>query len=1030
MASPAVRFCLALNAAALLSFLAFGLAPDDLDVRTDIVGYPTYANFNVNRYFWAYGFVVVVFPLLTFAIYLALTRLFARSEAPRGPIPPPLEHVETTPRARGRRALLVAAGRTLLVAFVLGLEVVVVSEVLDNKALLVLTVIGYCVAVASLAWGASRMARRDLLDVASTVNIFATPLILALLYGVSESTLVTVTATGAVRHYLWLPLWLVVAVTAGVLAWLVRGLLRSRSVSDRSDLERRALLLVTAPVGLFLLVAYLPGDLGTINLFEEGQILAAAEITREGAFPWRDILVVHGLLYDIGTGLFGSAVIEDSRWGVVAGEKLLILPLSWVALYYLCAYLFWTNWLFLLGTQLLVVTGGIFAIHYRLGLIPLVLLLLAALLHRATVIRAVAFTTLLFVQLIVTPEAIWAAPMYVLVIALFELAYRDRRRRVVENFRRTLLIVASAVALGLGWSTFLQANGALDDFFYSYRAFVPDHQLTGGVPLGTYLAGLQPANVGERYEQFAILAPVVLVLAAVLFFVARTLQRCPLAVSDWVMLAAVAFVLPYYAKFLSRTDHVYHSFAMAVPVLLYAIYRVVTLVEAKLARATRVRGVSWFPTRHAITLPVLLVLLASAPVALDNAVRSVQYHFAPDAAAEPELERLGYARKGENDFAMFRDVSRALESQIEPGDAVFDFSNTPGLFHYLLDRPASNRYYHVSIAIRQRTQTDLVRLLDEDRPMVVVFTSAGIGGSASVWDKLSNQVRHYDVSEYLLDHYVPVLDSHSFVLMRRREDGVRARPELYFRVPPCDWGLVPNFFGPAPASDAEALDVPFRALAPVLRIRGWAVDSEAKGPAEEVVATRNGKVVARVRPDQPRPDVSFQLNDSGYRGSGFGIVLPIRKESDADLGRIRLHAVMRSGEAKELFLTPGAEAAEQVDAISEVDAGGARASEPRGAVEAAGVETPLALRLPAHAARYRWLEVHTRESVREGSFELTDRLEESPFGQRIISFKTLARGETEAYLRVGACSQWRGYSRDVYLMTSPTQDIRQIRLLR
>jgi len=735
------------------------------------------------------------------------------------------------------------------------------------------------------------------------------------------------------------------------------------------------------------------------------------------------------LLHDIGTGLFGSAVIEDSRWGVFAGEKLLILPLSWVALYYLCAYLFWSNWLFLLGTQLLVVTGSIFAINYRLGLIPLVLLLLAALLHRPTVIRAVAFTSLLFVQLIVTPEAIWAAPMYLLVIVLFELSYRDATRGVVENFRRTLLIVATAGVLGLAWSVFLLANGALDDFVFSYRAFVPGHQLTGGIPLGTYGAILRPDNVGEHYEEVAILAPVVLILGAMLFFVARTLQRRPLAVSDWVMLAAVAFVLPYYAKFLSRTDHVYHSFAMAVPVLLYAIYRVITLAEGKLASGARTRGASWFPARHVITLPVLLVLLASAPVALDDAVRSVQYNFAPDVAQEPELELLGYARKGENDLAMFREVGDALDSLVEPGEAVFDFSNTPGLFHHLLDRPASNRYYHVSIAIRQRTQTDLLRLLDEDRPKIVVFTSSGIGGSPSVWDKVSNQVRHYDVSEYLLDHYVPVLESHSFVLMRRREEGVRARPGLYFRVPPCDWGHVPNFFSPVPASDAETLDVPFRELDPVLRIRGWAVDPEAGRPAAEVVVTRDGKVLARVRPDQRRPDVSFHLNDPGYRDSGFGIVLPIRRKSDADLGRVRLYAVMWSGERKELLLTPDAEA-EPTDAINLVDGGGAPASEPRGEVEAAGVEKPLALRLPTDAGSYRWLDVHTGESLREGGFELTDGLEESPFGQRIISFRTLARGDTSALLRVGACSQWRGYASDIYLMTSPAQDIREIRLLR
>jgi len=1027
--SPAIRFCVALNVGALLSILAFGLVPEDLDVRTDIVGYPTYANFNVNRYFWAYGFAVVVFPLLTFGIYLALTHVFARAEDPREPIPPPLDRVEgAIPPVAGRRALPVATGRTLLVALVLGLEVTIASQVLDNKVLFVVTTIGYCGAVALIAWAASRLARRDVLDAVSTVNIAIAPLTLALLYAVSESTQVTVTATGAVHHYPWLPLGLAAALTAGVAVWLARGLLRSGNPFDRSDVERRALLLVTAPVGLFLLVAYLPGDLGTINLFEEGQILAGAEITREGAFPWQDILVVHGLLHDIGTGLFGSAVIEDSRWGVVAGEKLLILPLSWVALYYLCAYLFWSNWLFLLGTQLLVVTGSIFAIHYRLGLIPLVLLLLAALLHRPTVIRAVAFTTLLFVQLIVTPEAIWAAPMYLLVVVLFELSYRDRARRVVENFRRTLLIVATGGVLGVAWSGLLLANDALDDFVFSYQAFVPGHQLTGGVPLGTYLAVLSPGNVGELYEEFAILAPIVLILAAVLFFVVRTRQRRPLAISDWVMLAAVAFVLPYYAKFLSRTDHVYHSFAMAVPVLLYAAYRVITLAEEKLRRAAWSRGVAWFPARHAITLPVLIVLLVSAPVGLGAAVRSVQYHFAPEVAEEPELDLLGYARKGENDVAMFRELGDTLDSLLEPGDAVFDFSNTPGLFHYLLGRPASNRYYHVSIAIRRRTQTDLIRLLEARRPEVVI--ASGLAGSPSVWDSVANHVRHYDVSEYLLDHYVPVRRSNTFVFMRRRNPRVQPRDDLYFHAPPCDWGYAPNFLSAVPLPDAEVITVPFRALAPVLRIRGWAVDSEAQKPAVEVIARRDGKAFARARPDQPRPDVSFQLGAAGFRDSGFGLVLPVRRESDADLGRIRLYAVMRSGEEKELVLTHGGEV-ERVDVINLVDGQDRSATEPRGAVEAVGVEEPLALTLPADASTYRWLEIRTNEPLEAGSFELSDRLDESPLGPRTTSFKTLARGESVVRLRVGACSQWRGdQSSVVYLMPSPAQDIREVRLLR
>ena len=122
---------------------------------------------------------------------------------------------------------------------------------------------------------------------------------------------------------------------------------------------------------------------------------------------------------------------------------------------------------------------------------------------------------------------------------------------------------------------------------------------------------------------------------------------------------------------------------------------------------------------------------------------------------------------------MIRDVGRALDPLLEPGEAVFDFSNTPGLFHYFLDRPASNRYYHISIAIRERTQTDLIRSLDAARPRLSCMRLQA-WGSPSVWDEVANQVRHYDVSEYLLDHYVPVLESRTFILMRRREDGARA----------------------------------------------------------------------------------------------------------------------------------------------------------------------------------------------------------------------------------------------------------------
>ena len=106
----------------------------------------------------------------------------------------------------------------------------------------------------------------------------------------------------------------------------------------------------------------------------------------------------------------------------------------------------------------------------------------------------------------------------------------------------------------------------------------------------------------------------------------------------------------------------------------------------------------------------------------------------------------------------------------------------------------------MSFAIRKRTQSDLVDRLADSPAGVVVLSSDGAFNSLPSWDGVANQVRHYDVSEFLLDNYVPVRVVDGFVLMVPRASALLSDPELYFRVDPCDWGYVPNFLartGPA-----------------------------------------------------------------------------------------------------------------------------------------------------------------------------------------------------------------------------------------
>jgi hypothetical protein len=893
MRSPAVRFLASAASAVGLTLLVYVARPPWLDVRTDIVGYPTFANFDINRYFWLYGLVAVFLPVVTIGLYVVLTRVFVGSLGPWRPLPAPTRGIGTIPVATGWHVWAVALGRTAFVGGVFGLEGAIWLE--RTSEVMLATSLGYAIAVSAAGALAARYLVYDRFVVMSVLNAFATPFLVAGLWGVSSSTEVRVAATGDVHAYHWFPAWLA-AIACAVLLLVFALHMRWKGRDGVRGLERAAVALVAAPVALYVFMAVLPGELGTFDAYEEGQAVAAAELVRDGAFPWRDLMVSHGLMSDVFRGAVGFTLFDDSRWGLAAADAVLLEPLAWIALYYLCAYLFWTNWLYLVGTQLVILTGLVSAIEIRLILVPIVLLLLAALLRQASVGRAVAFTLLVAVQMIVTPEALVVVLAVVAALVAFEFSYAERGRGVARSYRRTALCLGTALGIAVAWSLFLATFRALDDWAFSFAATVPSHRLTGGIE------ALVPKT------EFEVLAPIALVLVVYAIVVIRVRMRRAFAYQDWVMVAMGLLTVLYFTKFLSRADrhHLDQSFAVVVPLLFYVTFRGVTFGEAWLRRFTDRPWLSWVPRRHTLTLPLLVVLVLLAPEPLQDAVRAAPGHFAADVANEPEVARIGYARPGENDSRLLRSLDDGLRQLLPPGATVFDFSNSPGTLHYLLGRQPSTRYYHVGFAIRKRTQSDLVDRLAASPAGVVVLTSDGAFNSLPAWDGVANQVRHYDVSAYLLDHYVPVRAVDGFVLMVPRAGGATVDPELYFRVDPCDWGYVPNFFAGGPARNAQSVRLPMR----------------------------------------------------------------------------------RSDDGKRFVVT-----------------------------------------LPPDAADYGWLEVRSGVPFADGRFELTDR----PGGdvKRSIAFRALDRGGTTLRVKVGACSQWRGYRPGVvYLTSDVAQDVDSVRLVR
>jgi hypothetical protein len=1021
----ALRASLSVAIAAGITGVVASQLPRSLGVSTDVVGYPTVFNFNVNRYLWTYGLWVVLFPVAAFALDSALSRLTG-GQFPRLPSAP--RPASAADRPTPTQETAVALFRTAFVGLVLGLEVAIAWD-LEGLGFLLVTLLMLGVYVALALGIASLIARwrepgRPLPERTAAVNLFASPLAVLGLYPVSEATKLRVLDTGNVYEYPWFPWWLAIVVTACLVAVVAVAVRRAASAGLRL-LERRALLLVAAPVLLFLVLARLPGDLGVIDFFHEGEPLAAGRLITEGAFPWRDVMFIHGLLHDVFNPWVGFSVFEDSRWGGFAGFAVLLAPLYWLGQYFLFVYLFGRNVLFLFGTQVAVVLGLFRDVHLRFALMPFALLLLAAVLRRPTWPKMSALAGLLALQAVISPETTIMIPACLAVLGFYELWSRDKRLSLRANFRRTLG-TASAGALALaGFGVVLAALGTLDDFLFSYRTFFSDHTLTGGVPVGW---------LDTRFE-FAAIAPVALVVLTIWFFtIARRTGRSP-AIDDWVMAALAITVLLYYPKFLGRADvHVYQAFAVATPLLVYAVFRLITVLEDHAPRIPiRFRGIA-FPRRNWITAVALAIVVALSPQDLTDRAQAIPERLSATADREPVGRSLGYLRPRSIDLDLIPELERALDRHLEPGDHLFDFSNNPMLFHYVLDRPPSTRYFHVSMAIRQHTQSDLVKQLERRRPKLVVFSSSGSFGLPA-WDNISNQVRHYDVSEYILDHYRPVAAPHTFALFVRNDlaapVAAAAGNELYFANLPCDWGYAPNFLttGPEERDGRETVRVPFQRTDGVATVTGWGVDLAASAPAREVVAALGSRVLASATPAGARGDVAGGLGDQSFLRSGFSMIVP----GSASLDQLRFYVLTRSGEARELVYGPESGLAPVSPAVRRVESGGRSFRVVPGGIHGYAdtlvpeKQTHLLDVPPGAGRRYDWLEIRTRSSFLNNSLGLTDIL---GVPIRTISFSTLDRGRRSYWVQLGACSQWHGFRGNrLYLESAEEQQISEIRLV-
>jgi hypothetical protein len=800
-------------------------------------------------------------------------------------------------------------------------------------------------------------------------------------------------------------------------------------------------------VAIFLLTAFLPGTIYHFTGFDDAQSVVGADLLTRGYFPWRDFMFIHGLFEDALRSSIGFGVFQHSVWGATAGTTLIVTPMCWVGYYLLSVWANRRGSLAVLAVFALAAWGGQ-SVATRFVVVPLIFILLGEALRRPRPAWMVGFTAALFIEAVLVPEALFQVIAVVIVIIAADLVHRDAAQAWWPALRRTRYFVATGVILSAAFAVFLALNHALTAFVDYYQIFGPGHDASGAIP---------PTSVTTiDYTLFAIAGALVILTIAMVTW--RTLGRRSFSARDWVTVAAAILTGLYGEKALGRFDggHVQQTTAVAVPLAILwaatAVQRVDSVASAFFsARLRRFRTLApaggWVRQPFAVVALVLIaVLVPNVASTIWNSPGRTKSNVASLATAP----LIGYDTPTTYNRRLLADLATVTSTYAGSTGKVFDNTNGLGYIYYLMQRDPATAFVHVSMAQSEYAQGLLIGQLRKARPSLVVFDDLGLFGLPS-WDLVRNNVRHYQVAQYLLDGWTPIVRSDS-VLFMLRNDLVASMPqvptvpsltappqttELNFAVPVCNWGYAANFVDSLPAG--PSLTLPVTPLGHVRRlgVSGWAFDPAAHLAPLRIVVMIGNSVVADVLPSVGRLDVASHFRDGAAATSGFDVSV----NSSAPDAAVHVYALERDG-----MLHPFGVRSSAVPSVAPIRMPDGSRLEVTGAVLGGwrlkrSVVTLYELAVPA-ATRLSSFQLATftgSSAFGTATFELTDvPLPDVDLpGHQVVTGNVtheikagvLPVSGSSLPVRVGSCLQWHGYAtRTLYLLQTNGAPVTGVRL--
>lgn len=506
---------------------------------------------------------------------------------------------------------------------------------------------------------------------------------------------------------------------------------------------RRWLALVIIPALLFVVSYASTAAPSWIDLFHRGETLGPASDYLRGKTAYRDVFALHGLLED---GLLDAWLMNlfGRSVDVALGRIAIIGALTFPVLFLLGFALFDSVPRALAVTALGTVT---FVDNQRLVFHLAVVALLLAWWRWRRPLSLVAAGAVSGLAVFYSFDiGIYALAGSIIALVLIRLA-RDRFVEAPPPLGRALGTFGAGVVAGsVPFIAYLVMTGSLGAFVETNFVTIPAIiDATWSLPypsLGATfrsdlsLRALADFVLGEKVR--FILNPLVIGCAIVVLLLRARTRRLDRSDMALIILTAAAAVAQRSAAGRADFQHQYFAAYLLAPIIVVLAMRGWSVLrEFGSSEATAFRAAA-----AAIAFGVAFVALWIPDLLNQRLDGIVTYR--------PRLSRIGYADPQGDAVRERVDRLRYLvNAAAKKGSAIYDFSNQPALY-FLLDRPNPTRFYQVPIASPLRFQREIVRVLEQSKPPLVIRRSPE---RYDRFDELSNDVRAPIVAAYLDAQY-------------------------------------------------------------------------------------------------------------------------------------------------------------------------------------------------------------------------------------------------------------------------------------